>query len=243
MSDTFEQDKLKDFTIVRNSIFKDYRLSAKAKGVACQLLSLPPTWDYSVRGVVTLFSDGEASIRSALSELEKFGYLRRERERDQGKLGKAKYIITDMLKSEKPNVENPLVENPQVGKPLVDNPPQLNTKESITDTSITELSNTYKSISSEFEELWSMYPKKHGKKRASELYRQTRVKHGVEFETVKSGMEAYIRWFNNQHKDIRYMKDGDTFFSQWSWQDDWSVSGRVDSTFAREADDILDGIL
>ena len=127
MSDTFKQEKLKDFTIIRNSIFKDYRLSAKAKGVACQLLSLPPTWDYSVRGLVTLFNDGEASIRSALSELEEAGYLRREQNREEGKFGKSVYIITDMLKSEKPCVENPLAEIPMAG-----NHAQLNTKESNT---------------------------------------------------------------------------------------------------------------
>ena len=135
MGDTFRQEKLKDFTIIRNSIFKDVNLSAKAKGVACQLLSLPPTWDYSVKGLVTLFNDGEASIRSALSELEEAGYLRRERIREQGKLGKCAYIITDSLKLEKPNVENPLVDNPLVDNPVVENPPQLNTK----------VSNTYKS--------------------------------------------------------------------------------------------------
>ena len=133
MSETFKQDKLRDFTVIRNSIFKDYNLSAKAKGVACQLLSLPPTWDYSVKGLVTLFNDGEASIRSALSELEEAGYLRRERERDGGRLGKAVYIITDSLKSEKPNVENPRVENP-----LVDNHAQLNTKVSSTHKSNTK---------------------------------------------------------------------------------------------------------
>lgn len=130
MSDTFKQEKLKDFTIIRNSIFKDYQLSAKAKGVACQLLSLPPTWDYSVRGLVTLFDDGEASIRSALSELEDAGYLRREQSREEGKFGKSVYVITDMLKSEKPSVENPLAENS-----TAENPAQLNTK----------VSNTYKS--------------------------------------------------------------------------------------------------
>lgn len=143
MSNTFEQEKLKDFTVIRNSIFKDYTLSAKAKGVACQLLSLPPTWDYSVRGLVELFDDGEASIRSALTELEERGYLRRERVRNQGKLGKAKYVITDMLKSEKPNVENPLVENPHVENSAVENPPQLNTKELNTNTSNTKGLNTH----------------------------------------------------------------------------------------------------
>ena len=124
MSDTLKQDKLRDFTVIRNAIFKDCTLSAKAVGVACKLLSLPPTWDYSVKGLVTLFDDGEASIRSALAELEEHGYLHRERSRDAGKLGKCVYIITDDLKREKPNVENPRVDNP-----LVENRAQLNTKE------------------------------------------------------------------------------------------------------------------
>lgn len=137
MSETFRQDKLKDFTVIRNAIFKDYTLSAKAVGVACKLLSLPPNWDYSVKGLVALFNDGEASIRSALTELEEHGYLHRERERDAGKLGKCIYIITDDLKCEKPNVENPLVDNP-----LVENPPQLNTKELNTKESNTKESNT-----------------------------------------------------------------------------------------------------
>ena len=133
MSDTFRQDKLKDFTVIRNAIFKDYRLSAKAKGVACQLLSLPPTWDYSVRGLTTLFNDGEASIRSALNELEEAGYLRREQVREGGKFGKSVYVITDMLKSEKPCVENPLAENS-----VAENPAQLNTKELTTNKSNTK---------------------------------------------------------------------------------------------------------
>ena len=146
MSDTFKQDKLKDFTIIRNAIFKDYRLSAKAVGVACKLLSLPPTWDYSVRGLTTLFSDGEASIRSALTELEDAGYLHRERVREAGKLGKSIYVITDMLKSEKPNVENPLVDNP-----VVENHAQLNTKELNTNQSNTnQYSHSSKSGSKRF---------------------------------------------------------------------------------------------
>lgn len=146
MSDTFKQEKLKDFTIIRNAIFKDYRLSAKAVGVACKLLSLPPTWDYSVRGLTTLFSDGEASIRSALTELEDAGYLRREQIRAEGKFGKSQYVITDVLKSEKPYVENPLAENPSAG-----NHAQLNTKELNTNQSNTnQYSHSSKSGSKRF---------------------------------------------------------------------------------------------
>lgn len=132
MSDTFKQEKLTDFTVIRNSIFKDKTLSIKAKGMACQLLSLPPTWEYSVRGLVGISNDGEASVRSALTELEEHGYLRREQNREEGKFGKSKYVITDMLKSEKPFVENPLAENPSAENHAQYNTKELNTKESNT---------------------------------------------------------------------------------------------------------------
>lgn len=46
------------------------------------MLSLPDTWDYSQAGLSKICKDGEDSIRSGLKELEKYGYLKRERERD-----------------------------------------------------------------------------------------------------------------------------------------------------------------
>lgn len=225
MSNTFEQEKLKDFTIIRNSIFKDYTLSAKAKGVACQLLSLPPTWDYSVKGLVELFNDGEASIRSALTELESHGYLRRERERDQGRLGKSKYIITDMLKGEKPNVENPHVENPHVENSAVENHAQLNTKELTTEVSTTNPLTTNGYIQTEFENLWAIYPRKQGKADAFKHYQKAR-KSGTTYEEVEQGILAYTESIRANGTDMQYVKMGSTFFSQKSWADDWSIRNR-----------------
>ena len=223
MSDTFEQDKLKDFTIVRNSIFRDYRLSAKAKGVACQLLSLPPTWEYSVKGIVTLFSDGEASIRSALSELESLGYLRREQDRTEGKFGKIKYIITDVLKREKPYVENP-----QAVNSVADNQAQLNTKESIT-----ELLNTKESLQTEFEKLWELYPRKQGKADAFKHYLKAR-KSNVTYEDIEQGIFAYKNYIKTNNIDMQYVKMGSTFFSQKSWGDDWTIRNKSKGNSRRE---------
>lgn len=225
MSSTFEQDKLKDFTIIRNSIFKDYTLSAKAKGVACQLLSLPPTWDYSVKGLVQLFDDGEASIRNALTELENHGYLRREQDRSEGKFGKIKYIITDMLKSEKPYAENPQAVFPQADNSVAENHAQLNTNESITKESTTELSNTIQLINTEFENLWSMYPKKQGKVDACKHYQKAR-KSGTTYEEVGQGIQAYVNYIKANGIDVQYVKMGSTFFSQKSWGDDWSIRNK-----------------
>ena len=78
----FRVDKSRDFTVVANCIFKDRNLSAKAKGILVEMLSLPENWDFTLKGLTTLFTDGIDSIRQGINELEARGYIVRERKRD-----------------------------------------------------------------------------------------------------------------------------------------------------------------
>ena len=71
----FRVSKNRDFTVITNSVFKDRRLSAKAKGILVEMLSLPENWDYTLKGLTTLFSDGIDSIRQGIKELEENGYI------------------------------------------------------------------------------------------------------------------------------------------------------------------------
>ena len=71
----FRVSKNRDFTVIANSVFKDRRLSAKAKGILVEMLSLPENWDYTLKGLTTLFSDGIDSIRQGIKELEENGYI------------------------------------------------------------------------------------------------------------------------------------------------------------------------
>lgn len=73
----FKLHRKSNYTVIDNGIFMDKRLSAKAKGILCQLLSLPDEWNYSIQGLSSLFSDGKDSIRNGINELEKFGYVKR----------------------------------------------------------------------------------------------------------------------------------------------------------------------
>lgn len=68
-------NKTKNYTVLSNYHFKEKKMSLKAKGLLSLMLSLPDTWNYSVSGLVALSKDGKDSVMSALSELEKFGYL------------------------------------------------------------------------------------------------------------------------------------------------------------------------
>lgn len=87
------QDKY-GYTAIYNGIFNDHRLSAKAKGILVQMLSLPDDFNYSISGLTALFSDGESSIRSGLDELKSSGYLKVNRITDsKGKVVDWEYTV------------------------------------------------------------------------------------------------------------------------------------------------------
>ena len=97
------------------------------------MLSLPDDWNYSVSGLVTLSKDGKDSVMSALAELEKFGYLKRERvTNSKGQFNGIEYNIYEEPQKEKPIAANPKSANENAGKPTEEKPAQLNTNSSIT---------------------------------------------------------------------------------------------------------------
>ena len=149
-------EKTKNYTVMSNYHFKEKDMSLKAMGLLSLLLNLPDTWEYTIEGLSHITKDGVDSIRSALKELERFGYLERERVRNSdGTLSGTEYIIHEYpidtsdknmekpnvvepektecenteLTSENPNVEKPILENPTLENPIQENPMQENPRQ------------------------------------------------------------------------------------------------------------------
>ena len=121
----FRVSKNRDFTVIANSVFKDRRLSAKAKGILVEMLSLPENWDYTLKGLTTLFSDGIDSIRQGIKELEENGYIVRERKRDaRGRLGGMEYVIYETpekaVENSAPEQSSPVIAEPTEDFPVQD---------------------------------------------------------------------------------------------------------------------------
>ena len=72
-------EKTQNYTVMSNHHLRNKEMSLKAKGLMSLMLSLPPTWDYSIGGLVAICKESHTSIRSALKELEQNRYLVRER--------------------------------------------------------------------------------------------------------------------------------------------------------------------
>ncbi len=71
------------FTFVENTIFFDHGLSAKAKGLYCQIRSLEnnPEWVFTIKGFASLVRDGVDAVTAGIKELEESGYIIRARKR------------------------------------------------------------------------------------------------------------------------------------------------------------------
>ena len=77
MAQVFRVERNKNFTVMSNHHFKNKNLSLKAKGLLSLMLSLPEDWNNNMRGLVSLSRDGIDSVRSAIKELEHYGYVER----------------------------------------------------------------------------------------------------------------------------------------------------------------------
>ncbi len=59
-----------------------------------EMLSLPPDWDYTLSGLAVIAKDGVDSVRTAVREVEKYGYLVRSQKRDDcGRMSANEYIV------------------------------------------------------------------------------------------------------------------------------------------------------
>lgn len=104
-------EKTKNYTVMSNYHFKEKDMSLKAKGLLSLMLSLPDNWDYSIGGLVAICKENETAIKSALKELQQFGYVKIDKIMpDKTESGRIEYVynIYEKPKQEgkKQGVEN-----------------------------------------------------------------------------------------------------------------------------------------
>ena len=129
----FRIEKTRDYTVMSNHHLRDQSLSLKAKGLLSMMLSLPEEWNYTTRGLASICKEGTDSIGSALKELERTGYIVRNRLRDsKGKILDVEYVIYETPHpatepdTAAPDTACPHPKNPDMDIPCLEKPSQLN---------------------------------------------------------------------------------------------------------------------
>ena len=113
-----------------NHHLKNRNLTLKAKGLLSLMLSLPDSWDYTLKGLAAICREGVDAVRTAVKELEQEGYIRRNQIRNEkGRIQDLEYIIYERPRMQYPDSEEPELENPIPEEAMPENPTQLSTKE------------------------------------------------------------------------------------------------------------------
>ena len=144
----FRVPKIENFTMMSNHHLRNKKLSLKAVGLMSKILSLPDEWDYSLKGLAKLNTDGIDGVRSAVQELEDAGYIIRRQRRDKnGRMAQSEYLVFEIPELAKPALDSPSSEkpipvNPTTAIPTSENPTQINTNQVITHQENTLLNKT-----------------------------------------------------------------------------------------------------
>lgn len=129
----------KQYTVIPQNILMDKRLSLRDRGMIVTIISLPDRWNFSTRGLCTLFPDGLTAVTSAVQSLEKLGYLKRTQL--FGKDGKFSDVrwdidcnppIIEPFCTDSPCTENPYTANTDTVNASTEKPTQYNINTSIT---------------------------------------------------------------------------------------------------------------
>lgn len=123
---TIRINKTDNYTVMSNHHLRNKDMSLKAKGLLSMMLSLPPDWDYSIRGLCAICKENETAIKSTLQELKRFRHLIITKKMpNETNSGRIEYIYDIYeIPLEKQDIENLSLENLDI-----ENQRQLNTKE------------------------------------------------------------------------------------------------------------------
>ena len=135
---SISRSKKRNSTGIPNSLLNDNSLSFRARGLAAYILSKPDDWRIDSAALARAGKDGRTAILSALSELEKAGYLRRHRAQGERGLWASWSTLYETVEdavdaegpvpgetqpeSGFPTSDNPESEHPASGEPTSGNP-------------------------------------------------------------------------------------------------------------------------
>ena len=163
-----------------NRTLRDNRLSLKTRAILAIMFSLPEDWDYTAAGLSAVCGAGRDAVRTALRELEKFGYLTRVQQHDaSGHFSRNEYIVTDEPDAGAPLTGFPATDEPSAGEPppdepMTENPTQQNKDCTNTPYSPPEGDGEQGVDWALFEQFWAAYPRKQNKERTRRAWKKLR---------------------------------------------------------------------
>lgn len=154
------------FTQIPNHWLRDKRLSYKARGLLAELLTHSIGFEVSRERLARSGHDGDRSIRTAISELEAVGYLKRSQSRSGGQQwGPAIWVTCDPEESNNPS-EEPSVRFAPTGFAPADNVALKNNEVKNNEIKKESIARMLE----QFDLFWTHYPRKVGRAKAKSVF-------------------------------------------------------------------------
>lgn len=227
------------FAQIDNSTIRDKRLSFKATGLLCYLLSLPGDWKVSQNHLATVKTDGRDSVIAGFKELQACGYIEKQYDRAPG--GQIKTTIwhvyevpkSDLPISAEPESVLPISVNPTLQR-AEENEEQKRTKNS-SSAAPKENESSIQSKVAEAQQIYAAYPRKVGRDKAIKVICKALKR--VPFETMLAAVRLYAE--SRQDKNPNFTPHPATWFSQGRYEDDpqeWQREGKPRFTEPEESE-------
>jgi hypothetical protein len=194
------------------------RLSLKAIGLLAQLMSHSPGWNMSIRSLARANGTGVDTIKSAVAELEKHGYLVRSEKQKQNQDG----TFADYEWTTADPFQNPVTVKPRHGETA--HKEEQDTKEEKVIKNKQE--NSYEVL---FEKFWAEYPRKVDRGAALKAFAKA-LKH-ASFEEILTGAIGYA---NDPNRKPEFTKYPASWLNAQSWLNQVTVSDELPKRTERE---------
>ena len=90
------------YAVLSNCFVRSIRIGCDAIGLLGKIMDLPPTWNFTIAGLVAICKDGETAIKSQLAELEEWGYAKKTLQLpNESPTGRIRYVYDFYEYSEK----------------------------------------------------------------------------------------------------------------------------------------------
>jgi hypothetical protein len=190
------------FTQIPNDWVRDTRLSLKAIGLLVQLMSHAPGWRMSIRSLARANGTGADTIKSAVAELEQYGYLVRSDEQKRSEDG----TFADYEWRTADPFQNPVTVKTRHGE-MEHKEEQVLKEEQV-------IKNKQENKADDlFIEFWNAYPRKLDKAKAFRAFKSALKR--ATFEDILAGVIAYR---NDPARNPDFTKYPATWLNSDSWE-------------------------
>lgn len=211
------------YAIIPANIRYDTRLMPNAKLLYGEITALCNEKGYcwaSNDYFADLYNVKKETISRWVSDLEKFGYIRRSIVFKEG----TKQIINRYIFLNQEGIDEKI--NTPIDEKVKDN-----------NTSINNTNNTNvhsaKKLRDDFEKLWKLYPRKKGKEAAFKHYKKA-IKSGSSNKEIQEGILEYQKEIKFNQITEEYIKHGSTWFSNRGWEDEYTYSNNNTKSISDE---------